>query len=95
MVKENKSLSELAKIMTPFPQVLLNVKVREKKDLDKIPLIKNALEKVKAKLKGRGRAFIRYSGTEPLARITVEGEREDEIKRMAEELAAVLRKELA
>lgn len=95
MVKENKPLSELAKVMTPFPQVLLNVKVREKKDLDGIPLIKNALEKVKAKLKGRGRAFIRYSGTEPLARITVEGEKEDEIKRMAEELAEVLRKELA
>src|SRR3972149_6720390 len=95
MVKENKSLSELAKIMTPFPQVLLNVKVREKKDLDGIALIKNALEKVKAKLKGRGRAFIRYSGTEPLARITVEGEREEEIKAMAEELASVLRKELA
>ena len=94
MVKENKSLSELAKIMTPFPQVLLNVKVREKKDLDKIASVKNALEKIKAKLKGRGRAFIRYSGTEPLARITVEGEKEDEIKRMAEELAEAVRKGL-
>ena len=58
MVKENKSLSELAKIMTPFPQVLLNVKVREKKDLDKIASLKNALEKIKAKLKGRaGRSY--------------------------------------
>ena len=95
MVKENKPLSELAKIMTPFPQVLLNVKVREKKDLAGIPSIKNALEKVIGKLRGRGRAFIRYSGTEPLARITVEGEKEEEIKAMAEDLADVLRKELA
>ena len=54
MVKENKSLSELAKIMTPFPQVLLNVKVREKKDLDKIPSLKTRSKRSRPNLKAEG-----------------------------------------
>lgn len=94
MVKEGKRLSELSKIMRSYPQILLNVKVREKKELSDMPKVAAALKSVEEKLMNRGRAFIRYSGTEPLARITIEGEREDEITAMASELAELLKKEI-
>ncbi|MBI5586832.1 MAG: phosphoglucosamine mutase [Deltaproteobacteria bacterium] len=94
MVKEGKKLSELSKALEVYPQVLLNVKVREKKDLKTLPSVVNALKAIEGKLKSRGRVFIRYSGTEPLARITIEGRKENEIKTMAEELASILKKEI-
>jgi phosphoglucosamine mutase len=94
MVKEGRPLSELARCMKSFPQVLRNVKVREKKNLDDIPGLQAALKSIEEKLKGCGRAFIRYSGTEALVRITIEGEDEVEIKAMSEELADILIKEL-
>jgi len=94
MVQEGKPLSELARCMKSFPQVLLNVKVGEKKKFEDIPGLQSALEAVCERLHGRGRAFIRYSGTEALARITIEGEDEGEIQGMAEELAGILTKEL-
>jgi len=95
MVVEGKPLSELSKVMTTFPQVLKNVRVKQKKEISAMPSVAGALKSVEEKLKGRGRAFIRYSGTEPLARITIEGEEEKEIIAMADELAALLEKELA
>lgn len=94
MVEEGKPLSELAKVMRTYPQILLNVKVKEKKDLSTLPTVSAALKAVEVKLKHRGRAFIRYSGTEPLARITIEGEDEQEITLMANGLAEVLKKEI-
>lgn len=92
MVKGGKKLSELSSVMRSYPQILLNVMVKKKVDLDTVVPLKKALDSVIGRLKGRGRAFIRYSGTEPLARITIEGEREDEIRVMAEELAEILRR---
>jgi len=94
MVKEGQPLSTLARCMKSFPQVLLNVKVREKKNLDDIPTLQMALKSIDDKLKGCGRAFIRYSGTEALARITIEGEDELKIQDMAQDLAGILEKEL-
>lgn len=94
MAEEGKPLSELASAMKTYPQILLNVRVREKKDLGSIPAVTKALKAVEEKLSNRGRAFIRYSGTEPLARITIEGEKEDEISVMASELAELLKKEI-
>ncbi len=94
MVKDGLPLSKLARCMKSFPQVLRNVRVGQKKKIDDIPGLPAALSAVEDKLKGRGRAFIRYSGTEALARITIEGEDEAEIKAMAEELAEILTKEL-
>lgn len=94
MIMEGKPLSELSKVMTAFPQILLNVRVKQKKDLSLLPSVATALKGVEDKLKGRGRAFIRYSGTEPLARITIEGEEQKEITAMASELAELLAKEL-
>lgn len=94
IVREKKPLSELASVMETYPQVLLNVKVREKKDLKDLPAVTGALNEVEEKLGGRGRAFIRYSGTEPLARITVEGRDEAEINGLANTLAELLQKEI-
>lgn len=94
MRQQGKKLSELAAVMTSFPQLLVNVPVKEKRDLDGIPSVKGLLDEVQEKLKGRGRAFIRYSGTEKLARITVEGEDRAEIDGYGAALEAVLKKEL-
>ncbi len=94
MVADGKKLSEYAGIMKTYPQILLNIDVREKKDLTKIASVTAAISSIEHKLKNRGRVFVRYSGTEPLARITIEGQREDEIRVMAEELASVLKKEI-
>jgi phosphoglucosamine mutase len=94
MVSEKRKLSELASCMESYPQVLLNVNVREKKDLNEIPSVVKTLTSIQKKLEKNGRAFIRYSGTEPLARITVEGKNEEEINLLARELAEVVEKEL-
>ncbi|HHL40134.1 MAG TPA: phosphoglucosamine mutase [Deltaproteobacteria bacterium] len=94
MVRSGRPLSELASILDPYPQVLLNVRVGKKRPLEEMPLLQKALDGVREKLSGRGRAFIRYSGTEPLARITVEGRDSAQIETMAAELADILRKEL-
>jgi phosphoglucosamine mutase len=94
MKREGKSLSDLASIMRPYPQVLLNVKVREKKDLMSIPRIASLLKDAESELKDSGRVFIRYSGTEPLVRITVEGTDEGRIKKMGQDLVDVIEEEL-
>ena len=94
MVREDKPLSELASIMTSYPQVLVNVKVKEKKDLDGLPAVSGELKKIQEKLKDKGRAFVRYSGTEALARVTVEGPDLAEIKDLADGLAGLIKREL-
>ncbi len=94
MKRENKRLSELAKIMTPFPQVLLNVPVRQKKDPQRIPEIASLLKKIEAKLVDRGRILVRSSGTESLIRVMVEGENEKEISAFAEQIAECIRKKM-
>ena len=94
MVREEKPLSELASVMTRYPQVLVNVRVKEKKDFDAVPSVSGELKKVQEKLKDKGRAFVRYSGTEALARVTVEGPDLAEIKALADGLAGLIKKEL-
>jgi len=94
VVRDGKKISELASVMQTYPQVLVNVKVKHKKDIADMPHVSAQLKAVEKKLRHKGRVFIRYSGTEPLARITIEGEREDEIRVMADELAALLKKEI-
>jgi len=94
MKKENKPLSELANIMHTYPQVLLNIKVREKRDINTISGLAAILKDSESRLKGRGRVFIRFSGTEPLARVTVEGLDEKEINEIAQNIADVVKKEL-
>lgn len=89
--KRGKRLSELAKIMSKFPQVLVNIKVKEKRDLDSIEEVKRAIRQAERTLKGKGRILVRYSGTELKARVMVEGENEDRIKKIAQHIADVIR----
>ncbi|MBI5048052.1 MAG: phosphoglucosamine mutase [Deltaproteobacteria bacterium] len=94
MVKENKKLSELTSTMRQFPQVLVNVKVKEKKDFFKIPQIASRIREIENKLDGNGRLSVRYSGTESLARVMLEGRDSKEIKKMARYIASAIEKEL-
>ncbi len=94
MQRKEKPLDELAKVMQPLPQVLYNVEVREKKALSEIPEIDHKIREIEQILKDSGRLLIRYSGTEPLLRIMVEGEDEKKIHEMAMELVEGVKKHL-
>ena len=91
MKRTGKPLSELAKAMTAVPQILLNVKVKHKPDLNQIPDIQQAIKTAEATLNGSGRVLVRYSGTEALLRIMVEGERDATIREVADYLADIVR----
>lgn len=90
----NKSLAELAADVTLYPQKLINVTVAEKKDFEKIPQLQKALKEVEAKLGNTGRVLLRYSGTEKLARVMVEGECEKLVDECSNKLAAILKREI-
>ena len=90
MLAENKPLSELAKVMTRYPQVLNNIKVKEKKPFEKLEGFNERLNDIKSKLGDKGRVFVRYSGTEPIARVMIEGEEEKIIKGYADELCKII-----
>jgi phosphoglucosamine mutase len=87
MVDEGQTLSQLHGFLSKYPQILLNVRVREKVDLERIPGLTEELRSVEQALGADGRVLLRYSGTEPLARVMVEGAQESEIRRHAEALA--------
>jgi phosphoglucosamine mutase len=91
MKRTGTPLSELAKAMTAVPQILLNVQVKHKPDLNQIPDIQQAIKTAEATLNGTGRVLVRYSGTEALLRIMVEGERDSTIREVADHLADVVR----
>ena len=91
MKRTGKPLSELAKAMTAVPQILLNVQVKHKPDLNQIPDIQQAIKTAEATLNGSGRVLVRYSGTEALLRIMVEGERDSTIREVADHLADIVR----
>jgi phosphoglucosamine mutase len=74
--------------------VLLNVRVREKADLQTVPAVVSAISRVEARVAGQGRLLVRYSGTEPLLRVMLEGRHEDEIRAWAQEIVDVVKKEL-
>jgi len=88
------SLGELSRCLTKFPQVLVNVPVRAKPPLASLPRLSAAVREWEARLGDAGRILLRYSGTEPLARIMVEGEERTTIETVAGELASVLRAEM-
>lgn len=85
-----KPLSKLAGEVALFPKLLVNVKVKRKPDLDTIPEIQDAIKEVKNKLGNEGRVFVRYSGTEDLCRVMVEGRDEGEIRKYADKIAKVI-----
>jgi phosphoglucosamine mutase len=80
--------------MTVYPQVLVNVRVSRRADLGSLPDVRRALAEAEAALDGNGRLLVRYSGTEPVVRVMVEGEERERIQTLARSLAAVIEKEL-
>jgi phosphoglucosamine mutase len=87
MRDENKPLSELSQVMAVFPQVLLNVDVRNKPAIESLPEIMAAIRSVEDRLGERGRVLVRYSGTQPLCRVMVEGPEKDETRRYCRQIA--------
>ncbi|MGO9794476.1 MAG: phosphoglucosamine mutase [Terracidiphilus sp.] len=94
LARTGKSIGELTADLKVFPQVIVNVKVREKKPLETIPAVVDAIRAAESELADKGRVVIRYSGTEPLARVMIEAESEEAMRRHAEAIAAAIRGEL-
>jgi phosphoglucosamine mutase len=92
MKKRKKPLSELARIMESYPQTLQNVRMSRKIPVDTIPLFPETLARLEAKLGKSGRILVRPSGTEPVIRVMVEGQDQEEITTIADELCEVIRK---
>jgi phosphoglucosamine mutase len=89
--RAGKPLEELVSGMKRYPQVLLNVRVREKRPFESVPEIAAAAGDVERELEGAGRLLLRYSGTENLARVMIEGRDESEIRAQAERIADAIR----
>ncbi|MGB5102193.1 MAG: phosphoglucosamine mutase [Steroidobacteraceae bacterium] len=91
MKRTGRRLAELTSGMTRFPQVMVNVRVRERVDPGRSPVIQDAVRRVEQALGSAGRVVLRASGTEPLIRVMVEGRDESVVQRHADELAEVVR----
>lgn len=92
--RTGRRLGELASVMKKFPQVLVNVRVKSKPPFDTVPRIQDEVRAVEERLAGKGRLLLRYSGTEPLARVMVEGPSRSAILRDAKRIAQVIEREL-
>ncbi len=95
VMSSGRSLADLADDLTNYPQVLLNVRVRQKVDLQAVPAVAAAIADVEARVSGHGRLLVRYSGTEPLLRVMLEGKDQDEIGAWAQHIIDVVTRELA
>jgi phosphoglucosamine mutase len=89
-----RTLADLAADLTTYPQVLLNIRVREKVNLSTVPAIAAAIARVEKRVAGQGRLLVRYSGTEPLLRVMLEGRHEEEIRSWAQEIIDVVKREI-
>jgi len=94
IARGGQSIEELTADLKVFPQVIVNVRVREKKPLDSIPAVVKAIRRAEEEIKDSGRVVIRYSGTEALARVMIEAEDEDAMRRHADAIASTIRAEL-
>jgi phosphoglucosamine mutase len=94
MKRTGKKLSELKKAIHLFPQARDDVRITRREKLDNLPTVRAAIQAGEKELAGRGRVFVRFSGTEPLCRILVEGESEPQIKAIAASIAGEVRKHL-
>jgi phosphoglucosamine mutase len=95
MSTTGRELADLAGELVTYPQTLLNVRVKDKRPVESVPAIQEAVRKVERAIDGQGRVLIRYSGTEPLLRIMIEGQEIGEVERWAEDIAAAVRDSLA
>ena len=89
-----RTLADLAADLTAYPQILLNVRVRQRVELGTVQAIADVIARVEALVAGHGRLLIRYSGTEPLLRVMLEGEHQDEIRGWAQEIVDVVKEHL-
>jgi phosphoglucosamine mutase len=93
MLKEDRPLSRLAgAVFERVPQVLVNVAVDRKRPLDRLSEVQKRIDRARGRLGDEGRVVVRYSGTEPKARVMVEGPDRRRIRSMAEEIAASIEK---
>ncbi len=95
MAERGRPLSELARELVKFPQVLLNVEVGRKPPIEEAPGVQRAIRAATGALRGEGRILVRYSGTEPLCRVMVEGPAAGLVSRLARDVAGAVRRELA
>ena len=91
---QGKSLAEMTTGFERYPQVLVNVQVREKRPFSEIPALQEAVKETEEKLSQKGRLLLRYSGTEALARIMIEGERQSDIENYASQIARIIEREI-
>jgi phosphoglucosamine mutase len=91
MVQTGRSLADLISDLKVFPQTIQNVRVREKVPFAKVREIQRAIEKAESQLDGNGRVVVRYSGTEPLARVMIEAESEEKMKMLASSISGAIR----
>jgi len=89
-----RELADLAGELVTYPQVLLNVRVREKRDLQTVPAVADAMKHVEDRLAGNGRLLVRYSGTEPLLRVMIEGQDQQEIQGWATQIVNTVKEHL-
>jgi len=94
ITESHQSLSALTAQLSHYPQVLVNVRVREKVNFEQLSTVQEAVAEVKELLSNNGRLLLRYSGTEPLARVMIEGVDQHEIEKYAEEIARRIRSEI-
>ena len=92
MRESGASLGELAQCLVKFPQVLVNVRVKSKPAVGSIPDLAERVQVLEAEMNGAGRILLRYSGTESLLRVMIEGEEQARIEHMADELAGIIRR---
>jgi len=90
MARTGKSLAELVTDMKIFPQEIKNVHVREKAPLDQLPAVQTAIKAAESELDGNGRVVVRYSGTEKLARVMIEAESEEAMRRHSHAIAEAI-----
>lgn len=95
MAQTKRELADLAGELVTYPQVLVNVRVKQRSDYMQVPAIAATIARVEQGLAGHGRLLIRYSGTEPLLRIMLEGKDQTEIRGWADEIAGVVKEQLA
>lgn len=88
--EQERTLSELGACMRRLPQVLENVEIQERRPLDELPNVLAAIRDAESTLAGRGRVLVRYSGTQPLARVMVEGEDAAQIESLARDIVSAL-----
>jgi phosphoglucosamine mutase len=94
LARSGKPLHELLSDLRVFPQVIVNVRVREKRPLDQIPAVVESILQAETDLHGNGRVVVRYSGTEALARVMIEAESEQQMREHADRIAQAIRVEI-